>query len=84
MFTLNDLVRRAVLINRDGDAGYLNDEGFLFLVDRVKDMIISGGENIYSAEVENALSTHPAQQICAGRTKGTFLLCSKGDISELL
>jgi acyl-CoA synthetase (AMP-forming)/AMP-acid ligase II len=43
-----------------GDAGYLNDEGFLFLVDRVKDMIISGGENIYSAEVENAVSTHPA------------------------
>jgi long-chain acyl-CoA synthetase len=43
-----------------GDAGYLDDEGFLFLVDRVKDMIISGGENVYSVEVESAISTHPA------------------------
>ncbi len=43
-----------------GDAGYLDDEGFLFLVDRVKDMIISGGENVYSVEVENAISGHPA------------------------
>lgn len=43
-----------------GDAGYLDDEGFLFLVDRVKDMIITGGENVYSVEVENAISSHPA------------------------
>ena len=43
-----------------GDAGYLDDEGFLFLTDRVKDMIISGGENIYPAEIENALAEHPA------------------------
>jgi len=43
-----------------GDAGYLDEAGYLFLVDRVKDMIISGGENIYSAEVENAISSHPA------------------------
>jgi long-chain acyl-CoA synthetase len=43
-----------------GDAGYLDDEGYLFLVDRVKDMIITGGENVYSAEVENVLSLHPA------------------------
>ncbi|CRM75448.1 long-chain-fatty-acid--CoA ligase [Pseudomonas sp. 25 R 14] len=43
-----------------GDAGYLDDEGFLFLVDRVKDMIISGGENVFSAEVESAISKHPA------------------------
>ena len=48
-----------------GDAGYLDDEGFLFVVDRVKDMIISGGENIYSAEVENALARHPAVQTAA-------------------
>jgi long-chain acyl-CoA synthetase len=41
-----------------GDAGYLNDRGYLFLVDRVKDMIISGGENIYSIEVENAIASH--------------------------
>ena len=43
-----------------GDAGYMDDEGFVFLVDRVKDMIVSGGENVYSAEVENAVSNHPA------------------------
>ncbi len=42
-----------------GDAGYLDEDGYLFLVDRVKDMIISGGENIYSSEVESAISTHP-------------------------
>jgi long-chain acyl-CoA synthetase len=45
---------------RTGDAGFLDAEGFLFLTDRVKDMIISGGENVYPAEVENALSEHPA------------------------
>ena len=43
-----------------GDAGYIDDEGFVFLVDRVKDMIVSGGENVYSAEVENAIMNHPA------------------------
>ena len=43
-----------------GDVGYLDQYGFLYLVDRKKDMIISGGENIYSREVEEALATHPA------------------------
>ncbi|MCB0980826.1 MAG: AMP-binding protein [Acidimicrobiaceae bacterium] len=43
-----------------GDAGYLDEDGYLFLVDRVKDMIVTGGENVYSTEVENALATHPA------------------------
>ncbi len=43
-----------------GDAGYLDDEGFLFLVDRTKDMIVTGGENVYSTEVEQALASHPA------------------------
>jgi len=43
-----------------GDAGRLDDDGYLYLIDRVKDMIVSGGENVYSAEVENALSSHPA------------------------
>ncbi len=42
-----------------GDAGYLDVGGHLYLVDRVKDMIVTGGENVYSAEVESALSTHP-------------------------
>lgn len=43
---------------RSGDAGYLDETGRLFVVDRLKDMIVTGGENVYSAEVENALATH--------------------------
>ncbi|MGB8859525.1 MAG: AMP-binding protein [Ilumatobacteraceae bacterium] len=43
-----------------GDAGYLDDAGYLYLVDRVKDMIVTGGENVYSTEVENALASHGA------------------------
>ncbi len=43
-----------------GDAGYFDDEGYLYIYDRVKDMIVSGGENVYPAEVENALFSHPA------------------------
>ena len=45
---------------RTGDIGFLDNEGFLFIADRLKDMIISGGENIYSREVEDALMAHPA------------------------
>ncbi len=45
---------------RTGDEGHLDAEGYLYLVDRVKDMIVTGGENVYSIEVENAISTHPA------------------------
>jgi long-chain acyl-CoA synthetase len=45
---------------RSGDAGYLDDDGYLYIHDRVKDMIVSGGENVYPAEVENALMSHPA------------------------
>jgi long-chain acyl-CoA synthetase len=44
---------------KTGDAGFLDEERYIFLTDRVKDMIVSGGENVYPAEVENALSGHP-------------------------
>jgi acyl-CoA synthetase (AMP-forming)/AMP-acid ligase II len=57
-----DETRRTVLEDgwlRTGDAGYLDDEGYLFLYDRMKDMVISGGENIYPAEVENILLGAP-------------------------
>jgi long-chain acyl-CoA synthetase len=50
---------------RTGDAGYIDEEGFVYLVDRVKDMIVSGGENVFSAEVENALSAHEHVVECA-------------------
>ncbi|MDD0858895.1 AMP-binding protein [Arthrobacter alpinus] len=43
-----------------GDLGYVDAQGFVYVVDRLKDMIITGGENVYCAEVENALSKHPA------------------------
>ena len=45
---------------RTGDVGFLDEQGFLFIADRLKDMVISGGENIYSREVEDALMSHPA------------------------
>lgn len=45
---------------RTGDAGYYDDDGYLYLCDRVKDMIVSGGENVYPVEVENVLLEHPA------------------------
>ena len=44
---------------KTGDAGYLDEDGYLYIHDRVKDMIVSGGENIYPAEVENCLMSHP-------------------------
>jgi fatty-acyl-CoA synthase len=48
-----------------GDIGYLDEDGFLFIVDRAKDMVITGGFNVYSTEVEQALMAHPAVQDCA-------------------
>lgn len=54
---------RAVIDNgwyRSGDIARRDAEGLYYIVDRAKDMIVSGGENIYSAEIENVLSTHPA------------------------
>ena len=72
-----------------GDAGYMDEDGFIFLVDRLKDMIVTGGENVFSAEVENALSHHTAIQesvvlgillfidISILENSYTFGLCSK-------
>jgi acyl-CoA synthetase (AMP-forming)/AMP-acid ligase II len=48
-----------------GDGAYMDEDGFIFIVDRLKDMIISGGENVYSGEVENAIAQHPAVAACA-------------------
>jgi long-chain acyl-CoA synthetase len=42
-----------------GDLGYLDEDGYLYLVDRAKDMIVTGGENVFSVEVESALYSHP-------------------------
>ena len=48
-----------------GDGGVMDEEGFLYIVDRVKDMIITGGENVFSAEVENAIMQFPGLSECA-------------------
>jgi acyl-CoA synthetase (AMP-forming)/AMP-acid ligase II len=48
-----------------GDGGMMDEDGYLYIGDRMKDMIVSGGENVYSAEVENALSQHAAVAACA-------------------
>jgi long-chain acyl-CoA synthetase len=48
-----------------GDGGYMDEDGYVYIVDRMKDMIISGGENVYSAEVENCVAQHPAVAQCA-------------------
>lgn len=48
-----------------GDAGYVDDEGFLFLIDRIKDMIISGGVNVYPRDIEDVILKHPAVQEAA-------------------
>jgi long-chain acyl-CoA synthetase len=45
---------------RTGDGGYIDDEGFLYIKDRIKDMILRGGENIYCVEVEGSIYEHPA------------------------
>jgi acyl-CoA synthetase (AMP-forming)/AMP-acid ligase II len=45
---------------KTGDAAYLDEDGYVYIFDRVKDMIVSGGENVYPEEVENALMGHPA------------------------
>ncbi|MEV6982709.1 hypothetical protein AB0M95_15800 [Sphaerisporangium sp. NPDC051017] len=53
----------ATLVDRwihTGDAGYLDSDGYVYICDRLKDMIIVGGENIYPTEIENVLAKHPA------------------------
>ncbi|MBI4800342.1 MAG: AMP-binding protein [Desulfarculus sp.] len=72
---------------RSGDLGYLDGEGYLFIIDRLKDMIITGGENVYPREVEEVLYTHPQVQECAvvglpdvewGERVSAFLVCRPG------
>lgn len=50
---------------RTGDAGRLEADGYLYIVDRLKDMVVTGGENVYCSEVENAIASHPAVAECA-------------------
>ena len=70
-----------------GDGAWMDEDGFIFIADRLKDMIISGGENVYSAEVENALAQHPAVTACAvigvpskqwGETVHAVVVCKPG------
>ncbi|MBB2497098.1 long-chain-fatty-acid--CoA ligase [Aquipseudomonas ullengensis] len=48
-----------------GDGAYMDEQGYIYIVDRLKDMIVTGGENVYSAEVENIIARHPAVLMCA-------------------
>jgi long-chain acyl-CoA synthetase len=48
-----------------GDAGYMDEDAYVYIVDRMKDMIVTGGENVYSAEVENCIAQHPGVAQCA-------------------
>jgi acyl-CoA synthetase (AMP-forming)/AMP-acid ligase II len=48
-----------------GDGGYMDADGFVYVVDRLKDMVVTGGENVYSAEVENAIAQLPQVSMCA-------------------
>src|SRR5690606_36982003 len=50
---------------KSGDIGYLDEDGYLFIVDRKKDLIIAGGHNVYPLEIENLLYKHPAVAMCA-------------------
>jgi long-chain acyl-CoA synthetase len=73
---------------RSGDIGLFDDDGYLYIVDRLKDMIITGGENVYSREVEEVLYTRPEIQECAviglpdrewGERVTAFLLLKSGE-----
>ena len=74
-----------------GDIAYQDEDGFVYIVDRKKDMIISGGLNIYSAELENVLSTHPGVHQCAavavpdpiwGETPWVFVVTYSAPVSS--
>ncbi|MNJ11487.1 Long-chain-fatty-acid--CoA ligase [compost metagenome] len=75
-----------------GDGGYMDDDGFIYICDRLKDMIVSGGENIFTAEVENAITHHPAVAQSAvigipcdkwGETVHAVIVCKPGvSVSE--
>ena len=76
---------------RTGDAGRLDDEGYLFMADRVKDMIVTGGENVYTIEVEAAISSHPAVTQVAvvglpdemwGERVHAVVVCDAGAVTE--
>lgn len=69
-FTYNGKPEARAEIDRDGyitsgDVGYMDEDGFLFIADRVKDMVISGGVNIYPAEIESVLHNYPGIKDCA-------------------
>ena len=57
-------IERAGLVTV-GDVGFIDDDGYVFMLDRKKDMVISGGVNIYPAEIESVLITHPGVSDCA-------------------
>ncbi|MCP4022332.1 MAG: long-chain fatty acid--CoA ligase, partial [Desulfobacteraceae bacterium] len=71
-----------------GDLGYLDEDGYLYIVDRVKDMYRSGAENVYPAEIEAKLAEHPKIESVAilgvpdekwGETGKAFIVCKKGE-----
>jgi long-chain acyl-CoA synthetase len=77
-----------------GDGGYIDDQGMIYIVDRVKDMIISGGENVYSSEVETVITQYPGIAQCAvigipsdkwGESVHAVIVASPGsEISDVL
>jgi acyl-CoA synthetase (AMP-forming)/AMP-acid ligase II len=78
---------------KSGDAGYLDADGYLYIHDRVKDMIVSGGENVYPAEVENVLMSHPGIADVAvigvphekwGETAKAMVVRAAGDAGDAL
>lgn len=70
-----------------GDGGRMDEDGYVFIVDRLKDMIVTGGENVYSVEVESVITTHPSVAACAvigvpseqwGELVHAFIVCKNG------